>query len=76
MYLPRRLIKEIVGVCRAFLWKCTTDSDGPGKIAWDVVCKRKAAGGLGVKDIIKWNQSALFKHIWAVENKKDNMWVK
>ena len=54
----------------------TADSDGPGKIAWDVVCKRKAAGGLGVKDIIKWNQSALFKHIWAVENKKDNMWVR
>ena len=73
MPLPRGVIKEIIGVCRAFLWKSRDTFEGPGLVAWDKMCKPKASGGLGLREIGKWNKAALFKHVWAVEWKKDNL---
>uniref|UniRef100_A0A803PIJ5 Reverse transcriptase zinc-binding domain-containing protein n=1 Tax=Cannabis sativa TaxID=3483 RepID=A0A803PIJ5_CANSA len=34
------------------------------------------AGGLGPMYIPNWNSAAMIKHVWAVEKKKDNLWVK
>ena len=76
MPLPKGILKEILAVCRAFLWTSSAMFDGPGKVAWDAVCRPKSEGGLGIKDIRKWNQDALFKHAWAVEHKKDILWVR
>ena len=76
MPLPRAVLKEVLGVCRAFLWTSLTTFDGPGKVSWDKVCRPKSEGGLGIKDIRRWNQAALFKHAWAIENKKDILWVR
>ena len=76
MPLPRKVVKEIIGTCRAFLWNGSAECDGPGKAACAALCEKKVAGGLGVRDIVKWNCAALFKHLWAIEKKKDVLWVK
>uniref|UniRef100_A0A803Q408 Reverse transcriptase domain-containing protein n=1 Tax=Cannabis sativa TaxID=3483 RepID=A0A803Q408_CANSA len=49
---------------------------GSGSVAWDTLCKSKKAGGIGFHDIAKWNKAAIAKHVWAIANKKDSLWVK
>uniref|UniRef100_A0A803PR18 Endonuclease/exonuclease/phosphatase domain-containing protein n=1 Tax=Cannabis sativa TaxID=3483 RepID=A0A803PR18_CANSA len=49
---------------------------GAGSVAWESLCKAKKEGGLGLLNVAQWNTAAMFKHVWAVANKKDNLWVK
>ncbi|XP_062100790.1 uncharacterized protein LOC133806714 [Humulus lupulus] len=76
MILPKRIMKKINAVCRAYLWKGVSDSSGPGNIAWDAVCRPKKVGGLGLRNIERWNLAAVGKYVWDVAAKKDNLWVK
>uniref|UniRef100_A0A803P9S3 Reverse transcriptase domain-containing protein n=1 Tax=Cannabis sativa TaxID=3483 RepID=A0A803P9S3_CANSA len=74
--LPKRTIRDIEAICRAYLWKGNQVSQGPGPIAWDHVCQPKAAGGIGLKRIAEWNIAAMTKYVWAIANKEDNLWIK
>uniref|UniRef100_A0A803Q8K5 Reverse transcriptase domain-containing protein n=1 Tax=Cannabis sativa TaxID=3483 RepID=A0A803Q8K5_CANSA len=76
MILPKKVIKEIEGVCRSFLWTGKSVMSGAGSVAWESLCKPKKEGGLGLLNVAQWNTAAMFKHVWAVANKKDNLWVK
>lgn len=35
-----------------------------------------AEGGLGIKNVIIWNEAVMMKHLWNVAGKKDSLWVK
>lgn len=76
LILPKWIIREINQICRAYLWKGKYDWHGPGAIAWDSLCLPKKWGGLGFKRLDIWNRAACFKHIWAVAQKKDCIWLK
>uniref|UniRef100_A0A803PBA4 Uncharacterized protein n=1 Tax=Cannabis sativa TaxID=3483 RepID=A0A803PBA4_CANSA len=75
MLLPKKVIKEIEAICRAYLWKGQSMFQGAGAISWDNVCETKIAGGIRFKKVREWNQAAMIKYIWAVANKEENMWV-
>ncbi|XP_062118628.1 uncharacterized protein LOC133832277 [Humulus lupulus] len=75
MLLPKKLLKEIEAICRAFLWNGQQMMAGAGQIAWDSICKPKAVGGIGFKNISEWNKAAMFKYVWAVAAKEDNLWI-
>ncbi|XP_060968675.1 uncharacterized protein LOC115710717 [Cannabis sativa] len=74
MLLPKKVIKEIEAICRAYLWKGQSMFQGAGAISWDNVCETKIAGGIRFKKVREWNQAAMIKYIWAVANKEENMW--
>ncbi|GKD37780.1 RNA-directed DNA polymerase, eukaryota, reverse transcriptase zinc-binding domain protein [Tanacetum coccineum] len=38
--------------------------------------RTKSKGGLGLKNLAKWNEVLMIKHIWNVASKKDTLWVK
>ncbi|XP_062094337.1 uncharacterized protein LOC133800396 [Humulus lupulus] len=63
-------------MCKAFLWSGQASLAGPGRIAWNSVCQSKKASGLGFKNSLIWIIAAIGKHVWAVAEKKDNLWVK
>uniref|UniRef100_A0A803Q484 Reverse transcriptase zinc-binding domain-containing protein n=1 Tax=Cannabis sativa TaxID=3483 RepID=A0A803Q484_CANSA len=71
--LPKKLLKDIEATCRSFLWKGTQDGAGSGLVAWDYVCRPKAAGGLGFRNVQHWNMATLGSWAWrkivAVKNK-------
>ena len=75
MLLPKSILKGIIRVCRAFLWKGKEESTSPGAVAWDQLCKAKSEGGLGIRNIEKWNIAVVFKHFWAVAKKKKRQYV-
>ncbi|XP_062103957.1 uncharacterized protein LOC133815089 [Humulus lupulus] len=73
MILPKRILKEIDAICRAFLWRGMSDNVGPGLVAWHTVCNSKTGGGLGFKRVVDWNIEAIGKYIWEIASKKDNL---
>ncbi|XP_062118867.1 uncharacterized protein LOC133832558 [Humulus lupulus] len=76
MIIPAKIFKEISTMCRAFLWSGQASLAGTGRLSWDYVCQSKKAGGLGFKNSTDWNIAAMGKYVWAVVEKKDNLWVK
>ncbi|XP_028097184.1 uncharacterized protein LOC114297036 [Camellia sinensis] len=62
--LPKRVIREIEGILRAFFWSGTDLKKHSAKIAWEKICVPKNKGGLGFKSLEVWNMAAIAKHIW------------
>lgn len=80
-FSKKMVIRQLTKVCRSFLWKGQAESASPGLIAWDSLCLSKMEGGLGFRDIGTtrkqlFNESDRFKLIWAIDEKKDNLWVR
>nr|GEY59479.1 hypothetical protein [Tanacetum cinerariifolium] len=74
--LPKSRVKDIERILKGFLW-CQGDlARGKAKIAWKTVCKPKCKGGLGFKDLGKWNEVLLTKHVWNIAAHKESLWVK
>ncbi|XP_048491667.1 uncharacterized protein LOC125492950 [Beta vulgaris subsp. vulgaris] len=74
--LPKKVIHEIQMVCRAYLWSDNYFSSSGGYVAWEKVCRPKNAGGLGVRNLECWNMATMGRYAWALETKKDNLWIK
>ncbi|GJY24381.1 RNA-directed DNA polymerase, eukaryota, reverse transcriptase zinc-binding domain protein [Tanacetum coccineum] len=73
--LPKTVTKEIDRMLKGFLW-CQGDlSKGKAKIAWKQVCRTKEEGGLGIKDLSKWNEVLMSKHLWNAATMKESIWV-
>ncbi|XP_057250742.1 uncharacterized protein LOC130591438 [Beta vulgaris subsp. vulgaris] len=51
-------------------------SQSSGNVNWDSVCCSKKEGGLGIKNVLIWNQATLGRYVWAIALKKDNLWVR
>ncbi|CAH1444041.1 unnamed protein product [Lactuca virosa] len=68
-------IKEIEKLCRSYLWANVEVVKGKAKASWNNICKHKEYGGLGVKDLRKWNDALLAKHVWNVIKNKNSLWV-
>nr|GEY70527.1 hypothetical protein [Tanacetum cinerariifolium] len=49
---------------------------GKAKIAWKTLCKPKCQGGLGFKELGKWNEVLLTKHVWNIATHKESLCVK
>ncbi|XP_030494848.2 uncharacterized protein LOC115710631 [Cannabis sativa] len=76
MLLPKKIVSEIESICRSFLWNGQYTLTGVPAVAWASVGQAKSSGGLGFRCISDWNKAALFKYVWAIAKKEDNLWVK
>ena len=36
------------------------------RVKWQEVCHSKDEGGLGLKDILSWNQASMIQHLWSM----------
>ena len=74
--LPAEVIDFITQLCRNFLWNEKAEFKSAPCIAWETTCLPKNRGGLGIIDFAAWNKAKITKLIWAIENKKDILWVR
>lgn len=74
--LPVATISEIEKICRGYLWSGGDLVKGKAKVKWKMVCSPKENGGLGLKDLRRWNDVLLSKHVWNIVNNKKSLWVK
>ncbi|KAJ9556097.1 hypothetical protein OSB04_010711 [Centaurea solstitialis] len=73
--LPSSVIQSIEALFRSFLWSQSDVSKGKNRVAWDVVCRPKKSGGLGIKRMGLWNRALLTTHVYDVLRRKKSLWV-
>ncbi|XP_057535226.1 uncharacterized protein LOC130813406 [Amaranthus tricolor] len=70
------VIEGVISACRNFLWGGKVASHKTPLVAWDLICRKKREGGLGLKESHAWNLALLGKYVWSIASKADNLWVK
>lgn len=74
--MPAGIIHECTRLMRRFLWG---GSDVERKIAWvkwSDVCKLKAFGGLGIKDLATFNKALIGKWRWRFVTEPNSFWCR
>lgn len=73
---PSKVITMLNSIQRNFLWGAKGDERKVAWVKWKECCNLKAKGGLGIKNIEKFNKALVGKWMWRVLNEKDELWVK
>ncbi|XP_017228236.1 uncharacterized protein LOC108203686 [Daucus carota subsp. sativus] len=77
LFLPKKILKRIQSLMSKFLWKGVLDGRCIYKVSWSHCCFPKTEGGLGFKELLGWNQSAICHQLWRIIRKKDDsLWLK
>ncbi|KAL0339358.1 UNVERIFIED_CONTAM: putative ribonuclease H protein [Sesamum angustifolium] len=68
------LIKSVLCTLHAYWASDQLVEDA--KVAWELVCKTKEEGGLGIRSITVMNQALILKHLWKlVQMDRSSIWV-
>ena len=75
MMLPVSVVKKIESIMASFLWKGVSLSSAGAKVVWNSLCFPMNEGGLGVKRLHIWNQTAITKLLWRLLTIKTSVWT-
>lgn len=71
--LPTKVVRKIEMLCRSFLWKGMEKGVKKGYISWASITQPVSCGGLGIRDFLVWNKTALMKQVWALAEEKHRL---
>ncbi|XP_057456943.1 uncharacterized protein LOC130747902 [Lotus japonicus] len=71
---PRGVIMEVEKIFRAFLWGKEERGKKMVWIPWNMICKSKAKGGLGLGHLAWKNKALLLKWAWRYGVEVDSLW--
>ncbi|CAL2272822.1 unnamed protein product [Prunus armeniaca] len=71
--LPVSIYMKLDQLNRNFLWGRSTDQAKVHLVNWDIVCKPKSAGGLGIKNYAWMNQALLAKTGWRLLQREQDL---
>lgn len=74
--IPKTICKQIMALMSTFWWRNKMESKGMYWKSWDCLCKPKASGGLGFKDLEAFNLALLGKQLWRMLTNKDSLMTK
>jgi hypothetical protein len=78
--LPKSNIEGMEKPIRGFMWASNSGKWKYHLVQWNHVCKPKKEGGLGIKNLTKFNISLMRKWWWKLEKEygpwQDFMWQK
>ena len=70
----KKSIERILAqLCSHFIWKSSRCKGA--RISWNAICYPKAEGGLGLKDMMSWNQACMLQNIWALITRAGSLWI-
>ena len=75
LFLPSAVIKKVQSIFAKFLWKGSISGHCFYKVAWADCCYAKSEGGLGFKNLQKWNEAAVIFQLWRVITNQSSIWV-
>ena len=71
---PHAICHKISSIQRRFLWTGGDDQKHISWVSWENVCKPKEEGGLGIKDIRRFNCALLAKWKWRMLTEEKGKW--
>jgi len=71
---PESVYKNIISIQRKFLWGWGRENKPISWVSWVDLCKPKEEGGLGFKDIRKFNSALLAKWRWRFISQEKGKW--
>lgn len=74
--LPSELNKEIDRAIRRCVWGEFRSERKTHLLNWDILCRPKAMGGVGLRKASLLNRALLTKLAWRVLNQKETIWCK
>ena len=72
---PAGILKQLERIQRQCLWRKHRDEPSPSLAAWDLICRPKNKGGLGILNLGVKNMALLLKHLHRFLNRVDLPWV-
>ena len=73
--LPAGILKQLERIQRQCLWRKHRDEPAPSLAAWELICRPKNKGGLGILNLGVQNVALLLKHASNFLNKREIPWV-
>ncbi|XP_068486381.1 uncharacterized mitochondrial protein AtMg00310-like [Phaseolus vulgaris] len=71
---PESVCKSIINIQRRFLWGWGKEKRPISWVSWKTLCKPKEEGGLGIRDICKFNVALLAKWRWRCISDEKRKW--
>jgi hypothetical protein len=72
--IPADVAKRIEKIQRDFLWGGLNDEVKLHLVDWDTVCSPISEGGLGIRNVRKFNQALLGKWLWRFAHEEGAWW--
>ncbi|GKV26407.1 hypothetical protein SLEP1_g35721 [Rubroshorea leprosula] len=72
--IPKGILLSIDKIRKSFLWGGGGDERKINWVKWEKICKRKEEGGLGVKDLRKFNLALMGKWWGRLAENKEGLW--
>jgi len=73
--IPQRVVDKLVSLQRNFMWGENQQHKRISWVKWEVVCLPKSEGGLGIKDLAKFNAALRGRWIWELAANHNQFWV-
>lgn len=73
---PKKTCKDINSVIAAFWWGQNGEENKIHWQKWSKMTKGKMEGGMGFRDIEKFNQALLAKNVWRFKENPDALWAR
>ena len=74
--IPQKIVQRLISLQRNFLWGGDNDHKKIPWVKWADICLPKTDGGLGIKDISKFNVALMGRWIWAFASDQQQLWVR
>jgi hypothetical protein len=74
--IPSRVANRLERLQRNFLWGGSNEKNKFHLVKWLLVCSPSQKGGLGIRNLRRFNQALLGKWLWCFATERDALWRK